>query len=111
MHRRREHRTGQLTAEEKARRLAEMMGNADTHERARAARQAEARAAEAEDAARGSAALLERARGGGGGGAGAGDDAATAAARAEVFARMHEGGASLQARINSRRHYAERGGG
>ncbi len=74
-----------------------MMGNAQQHERSRAERLATA--AERDAAATAAAAV----------GAGGGDAASKAAATREVFGAMTGGGASLEARIGSRKYYSQRG--
>lgn len=93
-----------MTEEERQARLAEMMGNAAQHERARADRVAIAtRSEQQEEREAAAAAAAAAARGGG--------DAFKGAAMKEVFGSMGgAGNTSLEARISSRRHYQDRGG-
>lgn len=79
---------------EKQRRLAEMMGNAAEHE---AARQARLAAAAAQDQQEGGARLVQH------GDVGRGGDAFRQAASRDVFSKL---GDSLEARVNSRRHFS-----
>jgi hypothetical protein len=98
-----------MTEEERQARLAEMMSNAQQHESQREARLRAAHQAEAEEAnKKGVGALLAKASAAGS----KTDDAFRGAAMAEVYGAMtREGGVSLEARVSSRKHYAERGGG
>jgi hypothetical protein len=84
-----------------------MMGNAQEHDAQREARLRAAHAAEAAEAEkRGVSALLAKAAATGT----AAGDAFRQAAMSEVFGGLEEGGVTLEARVGSRRHYAERGG-
>lgn len=85
--------------EEKARRLAEMTSNAEQHDSARLERLQRAAQGEPEGGR-----MLENA--GGVAGTARQGDAFAAAASRDVFSALS--GASLEARVNSRKHFAQR---
>ncbi|PNH05026.1 Tetratricopeptide repeat protein 13 [Tetrabaena socialis] len=94
-HVRKDYKTGTMTEEEKQRKLAEMMGNADEHD---AHRRRRLDAAEAVEAAEGQQRLVSHTD------AGRGGDAFRDAASKDVFSKLQ--GASLESRVNSRRHFS-----
>ena len=85
-----------IAEEERQRRLAEMMGNADEHD---AQRRRRLDAAAAVDAAEDNQRLVNQAN------AGRGGDAFKDAASRDVYSKLQ---GSLEARVNSRRHFSTR---
>lgn len=94
---RKEYKAGQMSEEDRQRRLAEMMGNAAAHEEHRQQRLAKAREAEA--------AGDERDRVVSHADAARGADAFKAAASRDVYGALSASAGSLEARVGSRRHY------
>eukprot|EP00798_Chlamydomonas_sp_ICE-L_P026049 gene26049-11748_t len=97
-YKRTEYKTGKLTEEEKQKRLAEMMGNAKSHEELRGDRIR--KAAEAEAVSDGKLVANEAGVGGRDGG-----DAFLKAASKAVYGAMSGEKGSLAARIGSRKHF------
>jgi hypothetical protein len=97
-HQRRDYRPGQMSEEDKRRRLEEMMGNASAHERQR-----DERVKRAEEAAEANEGKVVTNAGGVTGREG---DAFASAASRDVFKNMMgNGSGSIEARISSRVHY------
>ncbi|GIL49343.1 hypothetical protein Vafri_5718 [Volvox africanus] len=94
---RKDYKTGQMTEEERQRRLAEMMGNAEEHEMGRRRRLDAAAAADL--AQEESQRIVSQAN------AARGSDAFRDAAARDVYAKLQ---GSLEARVNSRRHFSAR---
>ncbi|GIL73740.1 hypothetical protein Vretifemale_3865 [Volvox reticuliferus] len=94
---RKDYKTGQITEEERQRRLAEMMGNAEEHEMGRRRRLDAAAAADmAEEESQRIVSQANAARG---------SDAFRDAAARDVYSKLQ---GSLEARVNSRRHFSAR---
>ncbi|MEW5314538.1 MAG: hypothetical protein WDW38_006028 [Sanguina aurantia] len=92
---RKEYKTGRMTDEEKATRLAEMMGNSDAHEAGRLERMKRARDAE------GGPDTLVKSTGSGP----RNNNAFMQAATRDVYSAMVAGGTTIESRVSSRKHF------